>query len=79
MFSFILKREEGGKRRREGEREREKERERNVDRLPPVCTLTRDLNHNLGICPDWGLNPQPFDQVSHPSSATHTVMTSLCC
>ena len=33
--------------------------ERNIHRSPPVCILTRDPAYNIGICPDWGLNPQP--------------------
>ena len=34
--------------------------ERNIDWLPPVYTLTRDWTHNLGVCPDQGLNLQPL-------------------
>ena len=34
--------------------------ERNINWLPPVYTLTRDRTHNLGVCPDQELNPQPF-------------------
>ena len=34
--------------------------ERNVNQVPPICTLTGDGTHNLGMCPDWELNPQPF-------------------
>ena len=34
--------------------------EKNIDRLPPVCTPTGDGTHNLGMCPDPELNPQPF-------------------
>ena len=60
---MILEREEGegGEKERERERERKKSMgERNVDQLPPVCTLTRDRTHNLGMCPDQGSNLQPF-------------------
>ena len=42
--------------RKEG-REREGEKEKNVNWLPPVCTLTRDLTCNLGMCPDQESNP----------------------
>ena len=38
-----------------GER-REKERERNINLLPPIHALTRDLAHNPGMCPDWESN-----------------------
>ena len=46
------------------EREREREREtsmqaKNIEQLLPVCALTRDGTHNLGMCPDRELNPQP--------------------
>ena len=34
--------------------------ERNIDQLPPVCALTGDRTHNLGMCPDLGLPLQPF-------------------
>ena len=51
-------REKGG----EGERgEKEKNRcERSVYRLPLKCISTGDQTRNLGMCPDWELNPQPF-------------------
>ena len=32
----------------------------NINQLPPVCTLTGDRTHNLGMCLDWGSNLQPF-------------------
>ena len=38
--------------------ERKEERER--DLLPPECTPTKAQTLNLGMCPDWGLYPQPF-------------------
>ena len=41
-------------------RESGRERERNIDWLPPVHALTRDWTQNLGMCPDWELNLQPF-------------------
>ena len=45
----------------EGEKGREiSMSERNINWLPPVCTPTGDQTHNLGMCPDWGLNLQPF-------------------
>ena len=28
--------------------------------LPPIHTPTRDQTRNLGMCPDWQLNSQPF-------------------
>ena len=40
--------------------------ERNTDWLPPVHTQTWEYMHqdqetcNLGMCPDWGSNPQPL-------------------
>ena len=47
------------------ERGRSKEREtstreRNICQLPSVCTLTMGQTCNLGMCPDWESNPQPF-------------------
>ena len=54
MCSLLLEREEG------------RERERNIDvretviGLPPVHAPTRNQTHNLGMCPDWESNPQPF-------------------
>ena len=57
FFHCFIEREEG--------RERKTERhinvwERNINWLPPICTLTGGWAHNLGLCPDWGSNPQPF-------------------
>ena len=43
--------------RREGERNIYM---RNNDRLLPVCALAGNQTRNLGMCPDWELNPQPF-------------------
>ena len=37
-----------------------REKQRNIDQLPPIHSLTRDQTHNLGLCPDWELNLQPF-------------------
>ena len=34
--------------------------ERNSDQLPLALTLTGAWTRNLGMCPDWGSNPQPF-------------------
>ena len=59
FFSLLLEREKG----REGEEERLIG-ERNINWLPPVHTWTgpgiRDQTHNLGMCSDQELNPQPF-------------------
>ena len=38
----------------------ERERERNIYQLLLIGSPTGDETRNLGICPDWGLNPQPF-------------------
>ena len=46
VYLFILERG------REGEREGEKHQSVVASRVP----LTRDLAHNPGMCPDWGLN-----------------------
>ena len=35
-------------------------RERNIDWLPLVSALTRDQTCNLGMWPEWELNPQTF-------------------
>ena len=43
-----------------GERETSMQ-ERNIDWLPSLHAPTRDRTCNLGMRPDWGLNPQPFD------------------
>ena len=51
MYLLVLGREEGIER----ERKRGREREREI-----VCATTGDWTHNLGMCPDWRLNPQPF-------------------
>lgn len=40
------------------------------DWLSPKPTLTRDWTHNLGMCPDLELNPQPFGVPDNAS--THT-------
>ena len=40
--------------------ERQEGRERNIDWPPPAHTQTRDQTCNLGMCPDWELNLQPF-------------------
>ena len=48
---------------KEGERETEVEKhwcERNSIWLPPICTSTDDGTWNLGMCPDWESNTQPF-------------------
>ena len=40
--------------------ERGRERERDIDQFFPLHALTRDRTHNLGMCPEWGSNPQLF-------------------
>ena len=30
------------------------------EKHPPICALTWDQTHNLGMCPDQGSNLQPF-------------------
>ena len=42
-----------------GERKKQ-ERERYIGQLPALCAVTGDQTENLGMCPDWELNPQPF-------------------
>lgn len=59
-------------------REREREREgnidvRNIDRLPPVCTLTRDQTYKLGMCPEWKSILPPFGTQDSISSLSHTL------
>ena len=49
IFSLLLEREE------EGGGEREK-----YQPATPICAQTRDRTHNLGMCPDWDSNLQPF-------------------
>lgn len=51
----------GGREGREEERQGGKVRERRkgerlIDQFPP-----KDCTHNLGMCPNWELYPQPFD------------------
>ena len=41
-------------------RERDRERETLKGWLPPTHAQTRDWIHNLGMCPDWESNLQPF-------------------
>ena len=48
IYLLILQREEG------------REREENICWLPPTYALTGHWTRNLGMCPDQGLNPQPF-------------------
>ena len=51
-----------------GEREREKHQCVVASRMPP----TRDLAHNLGMCPDWESNWQPSgSQASAQSTEPH--------
>ena len=51
---------EKGRRDRERERDRQTDRQTDIDHLPLIHALTRDQTCNLGTCPDWELNPQPF-------------------
>ena len=54
---------------REEGRWREKERNinaRNMYRLPHVGATTRDQTHNLGVCPYWESNQQPFGLQDDP-------------
>ena len=56
---FILER--GSKEGRETKGYRETEREKKtLMGWPPAHARTRDQTHNLGMCPDWESNPQPF-------------------
>ena len=46
-----------------GERDKERKAlmgEKNTDWLPPVHAWAWEQTVNLGICPDWESNPQPF-------------------
>ena len=62
FYSFIF-RERG----REGEREGEKQQCVGASHM----TLTGDLAHNPGMCPDWELNQWPFgSQASSPLNHT---------
>ena len=40
-----------------------REKERNIDWVPSICGPSRDWIHNLGMCPDWELNLQPFGEI----------------
>ena len=44
----------------EGEREGNIKVKRNIDWLPLLCVQTRDQTSNLGMCPNYESNPQPF-------------------
>ena len=56
-------------------RERDRDRERNIDvrekqqSVASVCALTADRTHNLGMCPDWESNRQPFSLQAGTQSA----------
>lgn len=52
--------------------------ERSFDWLPPICTVTGDWTHHVGVCPGRESKPQPFffwcvgwhcKQLSHPARA----------
>ena len=43
---------------REGKGERETE--KHQIGLPPLCACNGNRTHNLGMCPDWESNPEPF-------------------
>nr|KAF6425196.1 hypothetical protein HJG59_009244 [Molossus molossus] len=47
-------------------REEERETETSIG-LPPVHAPTRDLSRNLGMCPDWELNPLPQGMMLQPT------------
>ena len=51
---------------------REKEGENHQCVAAPHASLTRDLAHNPGMCPDWESNQQPFSsQASAQSTEPH--------
>ena len=54
MFIDFTEREREGRRR---ERDRHID-VRNIIQLPPIQIPIRARTHNLGMCPDWKLNPQ---------------------
>ena len=75
MFIDFGERGGGWRKRREGERETERETlmwEGNIDWLPPICTSTGDQTHNLGMCPDWGSDLQPFGVWDHAPTNSAT-------
>ena len=48
--------------------------ERSIDQLPPIHTPTKNWTHNIGMCSNQKLNPQPFcclrghsNQLSNPA------------
>ena len=72
--------------------EREEGRERNIDArekhllVPPVCAQTGDrthseppLNCNLGMCPEWESNLQPFGYgtMVHPAEPHSSELVCL--
>ena len=76
---MILEREEEKEREIEREREKEREREtceRNIDWLP--CTHpNQGSNPNLGMCPDWESNLQPFSVQDYAPTNQTTQPTDL--
>ena len=57
---------------REWGRERERQGEKHQCVVASHTPSTRDLAHNPGMCPDWGLNRQPFgSQASAQSTEPH--------
>ena len=58
--------------------------ERNICWLPLIYVLTGDRTRNLGVCPDWASNLQPFwftgrcsNQLSHLAMAPLNLFNSL--
>ena len=68
MFIGFLEREEGGG-----------DRDRNIDLLPPVCALTRDWTHILGMCPGWGSNHNLFGVWDDGPAYWATPARASCC
>ena len=54
------------------ERWKEREREKHQSGVASYATLTGDLAQNLGMRPDWELNPLPFDLHAGAQPLSHT-------
>ena len=63
----------------EGERDQNIDVRRNINRLSPVRSLTGDRTSNLQMCPDWGLNPQPFGVQDNAPTELPTHPPGLMC
>ena len=73
LFIAFRERQRVKERERETDRERERhrcERETSVGCLL-LCAPTLDWTQNLGMCPDWQLNPWPFG-LWHYNQLSHT-------